>query len=174
MPTTQPLLSPVERDYLSAFGVSAVCVCPRGKVFVSENPRDASLVFWCKSTDAKRVADLAQRNGDIVGAALRLQVQLTEHVKLIARVRERTGRIEAALQTALDEGTLRAFNQEFRRRRLEAQRAGREFMSYQIAHARLRRVVTEMVSRGGLITQSLMLPCSTKLGPVLGALDYPT
>jgi hypothetical protein len=115
MPTIQPL-SLVERDYLAAFGVTAVCTSRTGKVFTSENPCDASQVFWCKSTDARRVADLAQRNGDIVGAASRLQVQLTEHVKLIARVRERTGRIEAALQH-----TLKMFNQEYRRRLLAAQ-----------------------------------------------------
>jgi len=65
-----------------------------------------------------------------VGAASRLQVQLTEHVKLIARVRERTGRIEAALQQALSEGTLKMFNQEYRRRRLAAQAKGVPFMDY--------------------------------------------
>jgi len=63
----------------------------------------------------------------------------------------------AALQQALNEGTLKMFNREFRRRRLEAQRAGRKFMTYQNAHMRLRKVVTEMVSRGGLVTQSLIV-----------------
>ena len=40
------------------------------------------------------------------------------------RVNERTARIEAALQQALNEGTLKMFNREFRKRRLEAQGLG--------------------------------------------------
>ena len=83
--------------------------------------------------------------------------QLTEHAKLIARVRERTAKIDAALKQALDEGWLKTFNSEYRKRRLAAQAAGRPFMSYQTAYTRLRKVVTEMVSRGGLVTQSLIV-----------------
>ena len=63
----------------------------------------------------------------------------------------------AALQQALNEGTLKMFNREFRRRRLAAQAKGVPFMTYQTAQAKLRRVVTEMVSRGGLVTQSLIV-----------------
>jgi hypothetical protein len=155
VPTIQPL-SPVEIDYLAAFGVTAVCVSHTGRVFTSENPRHASQVFWCKSTDAERVADLAQRNGGIVGAASRLQVQLTEHVKLIARVRERTGRIEAALREALSEGTLHAFNQEYRKRRLAALAEGVPFMSYSEALRRLRKVVADAVAKDGMIPQSFV------------------
>jgi hypothetical protein len=62
VPTIQPLSS-VERDYLSVFGITAVCVSRTGKVFTSENPRDASFVFWCKSTDARRDRQAADHSG---------------------------------------------------------------------------------------------------------------
>ena len=153
MPTLQPL-SPVERDYLAAFGVTAVCTSRTGKVFTSENPWDASQVFWCKSTDARRVADLAERNGDIVGAASRLQVQLTEHVKLIARVRERTGRIEAALREAKADGLLARFHQEYKQRRLEAKACGAQFMGFGEAERRLRKLIADSIADGGTIPQS--------------------
>jgi len=39
---------------------------------------------------------------------------------------------------------------------IEAKRAGRGFMSYSAAQARLRKVVTAMVTRCGLITESLI------------------
>jgi hypothetical protein len=153
MPSIQPL-SPVERDYLAAFGVTAVCVSRTGKVFTSENPRDASQVFWCSSTDAERVVDLAQRNGDIVGAASRLQVQLTEHAKLIARVQERTARIEAVLAQAKADGLLRRFHQEYKRRRLAAKARGAQFMSFGEAERRLRKLIADSVAAGGTIPQS--------------------
>ena len=40
-------------------------------------------------------------------------------------------------------GVLHVFNQEYRRRRLEAQRRGERFMGYAQAMARLRRAITE-------------------------------
>ena len=112
-------LSRTELDYLAAFDITAVCVSHTGKVHCTRNPRDADVshVWWCKAEHAAAVANAAAMNGDVLGAASRLQVQLTEHAKLIARVRERTDRIEAALQQALDQGTLKMFNQEYRRRR---------------------------------------------------------
>jgi hypothetical protein len=147
MPTIQPLSS-TERDFLNAFGITAVWVSRTGKVFTSENPRHASQVFWCKHADAERVADLAQRNGDIVGAAARLSVQLTEHAKLIARVRERTGWIEAALREAKADGLLAQFHQEYKQRRLKAKARGETFMGFAEAERRLRAVIADAVAKG--------------------------
>jgi hypothetical protein len=157
LPTIQ--LSRVERDYLAAFDITAVCVSHTGKVHVTRSPRDGDIthVWWCKAEHAAAVANAAQLNGDVLGAALRLQVQLTEHAKLIARVRERTAKIDAALKQALDEGTLKVFNTEYRKRRLAAQAAGRPFMTYGTAHARLRKAITCMLAKGGLVTGSLIV-----------------
>jgi hypothetical protein len=52
-------------------------------------------------------------------------------------------------------GVLRAFNQEYRRRRLEAQRRGERFMGYGQATARLRHVLVETAA--GNSTAPLML-----------------
>jgi hypothetical protein len=153
VPTIQPL-SPVEIDYLAAFGVTAVCVSHTGRVFTSENPRHASQVFWCKSTDAERVADLAQRNGDVPGAASRLQVQLTEHAKLIANVRQRTERIDAALREAKADGLLARFHQEYKQRRLEAKARGAQFMGFGEAERKLRKLMPDSIAAGGTIPQS--------------------
>ncbi len=157
MPTIQQL-SPVERDYLAAFGVTAIYVSKTGRVHVSRNPRDADVgqVWWCKAKDAALAANAAQMNGDVLGAARRCGVQVTSHATVLERVRSRTDRIDAALKQALDQGTLRVFNREFRSRRLLAQAAGRPFMSYGTAHARLRRAITCMVAKGGLVTGSLI------------------
>ena len=45
-------------------------------------------------------------------------------------------------------GVLHEFNQEYRRRRLEAQRRGEGFMGYAQAKARLRRAITKVAATG--------------------------
>ena len=153
MPVIEPL-SYSALDYLKSFGVVAVAVSPSGRVFVCRDPKGAAAAWWTKAEHADQIAHVAWANGD---AAHRLGLSVTAHAKVIERVRERTARIEAALQQALDQGTLKMFNREFRKRRLAARAKGEPFMNYKTAQAKLRRVVTEMVSRGGLITQSLIV-----------------
>jgi hypothetical protein len=157
MPTIPPL-STVECDYLGAFHVAAICTSRTGKIFVSDNPgKDkATSAFWCLRTDARRVTDLAQRNGDIRGAAERLGIPLTTHERLLERVQPRTREMENILRLALDEGVLKSFNREFRERRLAAKVVRAPFMSYAVAHRKLRRTVLEAVARGGLLEHSLI------------------
>jgi len=88
--------------------------------------------------------------------AARYGITLTPHARVLERVQQRTSRIETAIEQALDAGVLKQFNAVYRKRRLEAKRAGRGFMSYSAAQARLRKVVTAMVTRCGLITESLI------------------
>jgi hypothetical protein len=45
-------------------------------------------------------------------------------------------------------GVLHEFNQEYRRRRLESQRRGEQFMGYAQATARLRRAITKVAATG--------------------------
>jgi hypothetical protein len=52
-------------------------------------------------------------------------------------------KIEAGMAWAQRTGVLQEFNQEYRRRRLEAQGRGERFMGYAQATARLRRVFVE-------------------------------
>jgi hypothetical protein len=153
-----PPLSTVECDYLGAFHVAAICTSRTGKVFVSDNPgKDkATSAYWCLRTDARRVTDLAQRNGDIVGAAERLGIPLTTHERLLQRVQPRTQELENILRQALDDAVLKHFNREFRERRLAARVTNTPFMSYGAAHRKLRKAVLAMVARGGLIEYSLI------------------
>jgi hypothetical protein len=111
MPTIESL-SLAGLDYLRAFNLACIAISPTGRVYVSHNPAGASLAWWCRAEDADKIADLAQATGDVPGAASRLRVQLTEHAKLIARVRERTERIDAAIAQAKADGLLQRFHQE--------------------------------------------------------------
>ena len=156
-----PIIQPLSRDsldYVAAFGLRCICVTSSGRVFTAKNPQAGTAgAWWTKSEDADRIAAIAWSTGDVPGAAAKLGVVATPHEVVVRRVQARTARIEAAIQQALNEGTLKTFNREFRRRRLEAQVKGVPFMTYQTAYTRLRKVVTEMVSRGGLVTQSLIV-----------------
>jgi len=149
-------LSATSRDYLSAFNLRAVAVSPTGHVYISTNPTGASVAWWCKAEDAKRILKDAQKTGDVPGIAARYGIRLTAHAHVLERVQQRTAKIDAAIEQAIDAGVLKQFNDEYRRRRLEAKRAGKGFMAYGIAQARLRKAVTAMVARGGLVTESLI------------------
>ncbi len=149
-------VSAVERDYLAAFDLAAVAISPTGRVYASRNPAGASLAWWCRAADANRVAEAADATGDVETTAARCGVQLTPHAIVVERVAQRTGKIEAAIERAIDEGVLKQFNAEYRKRRLAAKRIGKAFMTYGAAQARLRKAVTAMIARGGLVTQSLV------------------
>jgi len=75
---------------------------------------------------------------------------------VLKRVRERTQRLDEALQNAQNNGLLKTFNFTFRKRRLAAQQAGKRFMSYATAQRRLRRAITETIANGGVIDTSIV------------------
>jgi hypothetical protein len=156
MPTIVEPLSVAGLDYLRSFNLKCVAVSKTGRVFTCNNPAGAVAAWWCKRDDAFAIANASWANGDVPGAAHRLGLTVTPHSVVAKRTADRTAKIDEALKQALDEGVLKMFNAEFRKRRLAAKRAGRRFMSYHAAHERLRRVVTEMVAKGGLVTQSLI------------------
>ena len=155
MPAIEPL-SYASLDYLKSFDLRCVCVSSSGRVYVSRDPKGASAAWWTKAEHADQIAHVAWMNGDVPGAASRLGLTVTPHSVVCRRVGERTAALDKAIAEAIDSGTLKAFNAEYRKRRLQAKQSGQPFMNYQTAQAKLRRVVTEMVSRGGLITQSLI------------------
>lgn len=83
-------------------------------------------------------ATLSQACDGIVAAAGRLKFRLSDHAAVLARARTGSLAIEDRLAAAQDAGQLRAFNKEFKRRRLMAQRAGeKRFMNYGAARRRL-------------------------------------
>lgn len=156
MPAIQPL-SYSALDYLKSFGVVAVCVSASGKVYVSRNPQGAVSVWWCKSEhDADVIARVAWADADVCGAAAKLGKSLTPHATVLRRTAERVAKIDEAIATAIDAGTLREFNSTYRRLRLQAKQGGKPFMSYSQVQARLRKVIAGAVARGGEIPPSFI------------------
>jgi hypothetical protein len=149
-------LSATARNYLAAFDLRAIAISPTGRVYVTRSPTGASLCWWCKAGDAERIAEDAQATGNVVDVAAKYGIALTPHARVLERVQQRTAKIDAAIEQAIDAGVLQQFNSQYRRHRLAAKRAGRGFMTYSAAQARLRKVVTAMVARGGLVTESLI------------------
>jgi hypothetical protein len=110
-------LTPSARDYLDSFGLTAVAISPTGRVFVSANPTGASAAFWCRNSDADKIARAAWARGDIAEAARRLHIAVTPHPIFVARVKARTTRIEQALQQAKVDGLLAQFHAAYKQRR---------------------------------------------------------
>jgi hypothetical protein len=82
--------------------------------------------------------NLAEASAAIVAAAGRLHFRLTDHGTVMGRVRTTGIALEDKLTAAQNAGQLREFNKEYQRRRMLAQLAGKPFIHYQAARARLR------------------------------------
>ena len=154
----QPIapLSSSAVDYLITFNARAVAIAPNGFVYTSNNPTGAAAAWWCTHADALRLAKAAHASGDIEGVAKRLHIHLTAHADVVERVRERTQRLDEALQRAQDEGLLAQFNHLYRRRRVAAQQSGQHYMTYRNAQRRLRKAITEVIANGGQLDKSVV------------------
>jgi hypothetical protein len=84
---------------------------------------------------------LAEASAAIVAAAGRLHFRLTEHVVVMKRIRTAGITLEDKLTAAQSAGQLREFNKEYQKRRMAAQLAGKPFIYYSAARARLRAVL---------------------------------
>ena len=155
MPAVEPL-SYAALDYLKSFGVVAVAVSPSGRVFVSRDPKGAAAAWWCKSEFADQIANAAWTNADVPGAASRLGLTVTAHDVVLRRVGERTAALDEAIKAAIDDGVLKEFNRQYRQRRLEARSAGKPFMRYSQALAKLRATVADAVAKDGTISKSFI------------------
>jgi hypothetical protein len=137
------IIAPLPRavaDYIAAFDLAAACRYRDGRLGVTRNPKGAEAAWWCEAGKAGPVIRAARRHsGDITAAARALGVALTEHATVLARAKHAVAKIEAGMAWAQRSGVLHEFNQEYRRRRLEAQRRGERFMGYGQATALLRR-----------------------------------
>jgi hypothetical protein len=134
-------------DYIAAFDLAAMCRYADGRLGVTRNPAGASAAWWCEAVKAGPVIRAARRHsGDIPAAARELGVPVTDHARVLARAKHAVAKIEAGMAWAQRTGVLHEFNQEYRRRRLEAQRRGERFMGY--AMARLRRALTKVAANG--------------------------
>ena len=94
------------------------------------------------------IREARRHNGDIPAAAPALGIALTDHATVLARATAAVARIEAGMALAQRSGVLHEFNQEYRRRQLEAQGRGERFMGYAQAMARLRRAMIKVATTG--------------------------
>jgi hypothetical protein len=99
-------------------------------------------LWWCRSTDVGRLVTRARKtDGDVEAAARALNIVVTPHAVVLQRVGAALARIEERLAKAHGNGDLQFFNSEYRRRRIEAALAGRTFVGYSVAKARLREAM---------------------------------
>ena len=138
------------RDYLLQSGIAAVYVGPTGTIGVARDLAriPVTLAWWVTDRHvAEAVAAVALDEQDaattaeiaIRTAADRLGVVLTDHVVVLARAAAAVGKLNSRLHAAQQSGALAEFNATYKRRRLEAQAAGKTFMPYAMARARLRK-----------------------------------
>jgi hypothetical protein len=143
-----PLSKPVA-DYIRQFGLTSICRYRDGRLSVTRDPTGADRAWWLHAEQAGAVLKAARRDGgNIEAAARKAGVELADHGAVLARSEAAVAKIQAGLQRAQKSGVLHEFNAEYRRRRLEAARQGRRFMSYRAAKARLQRVLTRIAATG--------------------------
>jgi len=97
-------------------------------------------------------ADAAAVTAAVTGAARRLDIRLADHATVMTRVSGQVGKIKQRIEGSRQSGGLSAFNAEFRRRRLLAQRTGARFPPYGAALRRLRAAMATAAATGGTAT----------------------
>ena len=101
----------------------------------------ASDLRQARKDGSRLVVTLAEASAAIVAAAGRLHFRLTDHAVVMQRIQTTGIALEEKLTAAQNAGLLREFNKEYQRRRKAAKLAGKPFVYYQTARARLRAVL---------------------------------
>jgi hypothetical protein len=150
-----PLPKPV-RDYLASFNLGCIAVTSTGEIQVigaKELVRTDTVaaLWWAKSLRSahQTVQAIGEQRPDSVEAAVaelraaanRVGVVLTEHGTVVVRAQVAVNQLQEKISDAQRAGSLKFFNSEYRRRREEAKAAGRGFMPYNLAMARLRSLL---------------------------------
>jgi hypothetical protein len=137
-------------DYLRSFGLGCIFVTAGGKIGAGSDLAHADqpvAAWWCNSRRSAeeiltavngRYAGIEEATRAVLQAATRLGVVLSGHEAVLARARAAARELDARVSSANAAGTLQFLNQEYRRRRLEAERSGRRFMTYSEAQRRLK------------------------------------
>jgi hypothetical protein len=165
-------------DYLSASGVFAVCVVrdPDGVIgFELSNDIGSwegaviAALWTTDKTAATVVLTSATATVDavpsehaavdaIVCSAERHSLRLFPHESVIKRAANAVARLDARMDATASRGGLKAFHAEYRRRRLDARKQGKRFMSFAMANRRLRRAIVNRLlhddtATGDIITE---------------------
>jgi hypothetical protein len=98
----------------------------------------------------RHLATVDEATRELLAAAARLDVVLSEHTVVLARAKAAMAKLDAKLSAAKSTGALVFFNTEYRGRRLAAHAAGKRFMSYGQAHRRLRKALAGAAATGSM------------------------
>jgi hypothetical protein len=99
---------------------------------------------------ATKASDGLPAAAAILHSARKLGVEITPHAVAVAKINTKLAAAQAA-------GALQFFNQEYQRRRRQAQAQGKGFMSYATARGRLERVLGGVVA-GGISAELIARP----------------
>jgi hypothetical protein len=157
-------LSRAVRDYLAGFNLGAILVSSTGEISVARDLARVSSVaalWWTRdrATAHQVVRAIGERHpgsveaavAEIQAAAVRVDVVLSEHsVVVVARAQAAAEQLQGKLEAARQSGGLAFLNREYQRRRLEAERLGRRFMSYGEAQRRLRKALVSAAATGSM------------------------
>ena len=151
----EPLPKPL-RHYLAQFGLGAIAVSSSGEIQVLPGKdlarMDAVAACWwvqdlatahqvARAIGEHVPASLEAATAEILAAAKRIDVVLSEHAVVVDRAQIAVDQLSAKLTAAQQNGALKFFNSEYRRRREAARASGNGFMSYNTAMARLRQLL---------------------------------
>jgi hypothetical protein len=112
-------------------------------------PSGYAAAYWLRAADIGPVLKRARADsGDIPAAALALRVKAIEHSAAVQRAETLVARLDARMASAQKTGSFKAFNVEYRERRLAAFREGKNFIGYSAARSRLKRAVVDVAAGG--------------------------
>ena len=141
-------------DYLASFGLGGILVRPTGEIQVVCSPvrmGPAAALLWTRNWHSAhqvvqaigeaQPASFEAAVAEIRAAAARCDVILSEHAAVMGRAEAALARLDTKIELARRSGTLQFFNSEYRRRREAARAAGKGFMRYGTALAKLRQLL---------------------------------
>jgi hypothetical protein len=135
-------------NYLSNFGAVAVVVTRRGSIITVQNPTGYECAVWVRKQDAQRLVDESRERGNVEASAKHLGIAVTPHEVALMKTDRALARLDAVLEAARRDGSLRAFNRMYKIRRLAAVQCGENFMPYGTATKRLRRALVATIAAG--------------------------
>jgi hypothetical protein len=144
------------RDYLAGFRIACVYVTGSGRIGVATpcglgRAGPIARAWWSRDrATAEQVliavgetypVSVEAAVAEVMAAAGRLDVVLSEHAVVLARAEAAVAKITTGLNQAKAAGDLKLFNRAYHAYRLEAQRRGEHPMTYGIAFERLRKAL---------------------------------
>jgi hypothetical protein len=131
-------------ELFQKFDLSAIARTRDGRLLAKRYPSGHESAWWLCAADVGPVLARARADGgDVPAAARAVGVRAIEHSQAVQRAESLVDKLNARLRSAQQTGALRAFNVEYREKRLAAFREGKNFMSYSAARSRLKKALVE-------------------------------